>query len=93
MNEEITASCEAMREYTCAHLRQWWDMLITRAAGDCDGFGLFGPSSYILRIGGARLLVDPYLRPDQEYGTLADCICADLAKLDGVILTHEHGDH
>jgi len=93
MDDMLTAAVEARKEYTLTHLREWWDLLFTRVTEEKDGFGMFGASTYVLHVGDARLLVDPAVRPNDNYEVLADCMIPYLEKLDGVVLTHMHADH
>ncbi|MGH2535730.1 MAG: MBL fold metallo-hydrolase [Thermomicrobiales bacterium] len=59
-----------------------------------------GGAGYVIRTAGATLLIDPFVGPSTPPDwiraippafDLADI--ADLARLDAVVLTHEHGDH
>lgn len=74
------------------HIGDWWDTLF-RSVAEKEGFGIFGPSSYVVNIGGTHLLVDPCLRNPSWGEKIADKINNDLKKIDGIFLTHEHEDH
>ena len=87
------ASTAAMKEKIKAQFAGWWGALMEAVDGGADGFGLFGASSYVLRVGSAKLLIDPCLRSRALLPLIADRAGADLPKFDAVLLTHSHVDH
>ena len=89
----IESSIGAMRRHFEQNTALWWDDFFSRPDELPDGFGLFGTSSYLFRCSGAAFLVDPCFRDPAWGEPLAGRIAADLEKLDGIILTHEHIDH
>ncbi|MCQ2433571.1 MAG: MBL fold metallo-hydrolase [Clostridia bacterium] len=94
MNAETTLSAtEQMKQRTTKHLRRWWDRLISAKEQKKDGFGFFCSTSYVLRAGDAKLLIDPCLRDPAWGPLLSDTIKEDLRSFDAVLYTHEHDDH
>ena len=61
------------------------------AAGDT--VGMLGASFYVLRLGGAKIAVDPYIKLELLPGLSLDTVISAFKHLDGVLLTHEHRDH
>lgn len=61
------------------------------AAGDT--VGMLGASFYVLRLGGAKLAIDPYIKLELLPNLSLDTVINAFVRLDGVLLTHEHRDH
>ncbi len=64
-----------------------------RALEARDGIAVIGHASYIVRLGGLRIAVDPcpWLTPKREGAE--DALLSLLSASDAVIYTHAHGDH
>lgn len=92
-DQMIRQATESMRRHFARNIPLWWDEFFTRSPEYENGFELFGPSSYAFKLGTARFLVDPCFRDPSWGEPLAERITADLEKLDGILLTHGHGDH
>lgn len=72
----------------------WWRELIGDFyADDSDHFRLIGSSSYLVKIGKMRFALDPVWLIPGTFDTLKEELKKDLAGLDFIIFTHEHGDH
>jgi len=52
-----------------------------------------GQSGFVLRLGGAVIVVDPYLSPDPQRLVPADDSTGAAAGIDVIACTHEHRDH
>ena len=91
--ESVVAATAGMKQRMEARFSDWWDALMKGVNTEGDGFGLFGPSSYVLRVGEAKILIDPCFRFPSLGEKIAERLPADLAAFDAVVLTHSHGDH
>ncbi|MHA6630959.1 MBL fold metallo-hydrolase [Pseudonocardia sichuanensis] len=73
-----------------------WSFADAAAAPLPDGEVLLwwlGQAGFLLRGGGATVLVDPYLTPTGARRFPPPFAAADAAGVDAVLVTHEHGDH
>lgn len=52
-----------------------------------------GQAGFLLRSAGGSLLIDPYLVPRDVRRFAPPFLAAEAAGVDGVLVTHEHGDH
>lgn len=91
--ERILRAVTNMRRRTARELPVWWERFMREKEQPRDGFGLFGPSSYVLRAGDAKLLIDPCLREEAWTAAIRDRVVSDLSSFDAVIYTHDHIDH
>ncbi len=89
----IEKSIAAMHRHAEENLRGWWQQLFAKARAGEEGFGIYGPSSYVFCVNGRRFMVDPALTRPAWFEQIADIAVEDMEALDGIILTHTHSDH
>lgn len=67
--------------------------VFTFADDSTDSVGMLGASFYVLRLGNAKIAIDPYIKlailPELSLETIRNAF----AQLDGILLTHEHRDN
>ncbi|MBR3966470.1 MAG: MBL fold metallo-hydrolase [Clostridia bacterium] len=73
----------------------WWkrmfDALDSKERG--DHFSLISSSSYLVSLGEMKILIDPAWYIPGVFDSMKEQMKKDLAKVDYIIFTHEHGDH
>lgn len=91
--EQVKLAANNMRSRMDSHLAGWWNNLMLSKDLPFDGFGLFGPTSYVLHLGDSRILIDPCLREKRWAEIIHERVVSDLNTFDAVLITHEDGDH
>ncbi len=61
--------------------------------GKGDHFSLISSSSYLVRLGELKILIDPAWYIPGVLDSMREQMKKDLAGVDYIIFTHEHGDH
>lgn len=74
------------------HFRTWWSGAFD-AKTNGPSFTLLGPSTYLLDVGGTRIVIDPVFRYPWMEELVEPRWKNDLSAADAILFTHQHGDH
>lgn len=84
---------EAISEYNESFEIRWRAALGAFAEEQRDSMVLLGPSSYLFKLGRARIAADPQIRRRSDLEKVKDTILPFFQGLSAILITHEHDDH
>ena len=84
---------EAIKEYDESFEKRWRYALAAFDARTEDTLAIIGPSSYLLKLGGTRIAIDPQIRRESDLERVKDTIVPFFSRFDAILITHEHDDH
>ncbi len=91
--ESVLTLGEAIEEYNKSFHSRALCALRAFAESDTDALYLFGPSSYLLSLGGEKIAIDPQVRRAEDFEKLKEAILQGFKSVRAIFITHEHDDH
>src|SRR5437763_1850557 len=65
----------------------------TETAPGAGAFWWLGQHSFVVKLGGTTIYIDPYLEPNPARQTPPLFVPEEVTNADLVLCTHDHGDH